>query len=83
MELTKSIVERMEEVEIVDTDHISAEHLDQYLKQVTEEEKLLLVMKYREGVSIKDLSQSLHLTESAVKMRLKRARKKILNFVKG
>ncbi len=83
MELTKSIVEHMQEADSVDTDHISAEHLEQYLTQVSEEEKLLLVMKYREGVSIKDLSQSLQLTESAIKMRLKRARKKILNFVKG
>lgn len=83
MALTKSIVEHMEAVDHVDTDHISADHLDQYLKQVTEEEKLLLVMKYREGISVKDLAQSLQLTESAVKMRLKRAREKILDFVKG
>jgi len=56
---------------------ISLPVLNELLEQITPEEKLILLLKYREKQSIKDIHLSLGISESAVKMRLKRARTKI------
>lgn len=68
--------------EIVDTEDevteaISGKILDELLNQMTPEEKMLLLLKYKEKHQIKDIQQTLNLSESAVKMRLKRAKEKI------
>jgi RNA polymerase sigma factor (sigma-70 family) len=47
------------------------------------EEKALILMKYQDGLSVRQISQALRLTEGAVKMRLKRAKARLLYlFVK-
>lgn len=56
---------------------VSLQILDQLLDTISPEEKLLLLLKYKEKHSIKDIQTSLNLSESAVKMRLKRAKEKI------
>ncbi len=38
------------------------------------EEKAMLLMKYQDGISIKDISIALRISESAAKMRIKRAK---------
>ncbi len=48
--------------------------LEQVLDQMTPEGKLILLMKYVEKQSIKDIQLAMDLSESAIKMRLKRAR---------
>ena len=42
------------------------------------EEKALLLMKYKEGLSMKQIGTSLRISEDAAKMRLKRARARVL-----
>ncbi len=46
------------------------------------EEKALLLMKYQDNLSLKQISQSLRISEDAAKMRLKRARTRILYLYK-
>ncbi len=50
--------------------------LEAILEGLKPAEKTLLVQKYQEGRSIKDIAAELGITESAVKMRLKRAKHK-------
>jgi RNA polymerase sigma-70 factor (ECF subfamily) len=47
------------------------------LNQLTDTEKTLLFLKYRDGESIEHLQAQFHLSEGAIKMRLKRARVKL------
>lgn len=54
------------------------EILDKLLGQMTPEGRLLLILKYKEKHPIKDIQLAMGLSESAVKMRLKRA-KEVLN----
>ncbi|MDH5381958.1 MAG: RNA polymerase sigma factor [Cyclobacteriaceae bacterium] len=51
--------------------------LDDLLKEMTSEEKLILLLKYKEKHSIKNISDTLGLSESALKMRLLRAKEKL------
>ena len=51
------------------------------LNQVSAEEKVLLLMKYQDNTPIKDIMDSLEISESAVKMRLSRARKRVKKII--
>lgn len=51
--------------------------LEELLDQLNPQEKLILVMKYKEKHHIKDIQLALGLSESAVKMRLKRSKAKL------
>jgi len=42
-----------------------------------EDEKMILLMKYQDGMSIKEIQVSLGVSESAIKMRIKRAKEKM------
>jgi RNA polymerase sigma-70 factor (ECF subfamily) len=42
------------------------------------EEKVLLLMKYQDNLSIKHIAKTLRISEDAVKMRLKRARSRVI-----
>lgn len=57
--------------------HMSEELLNGLLNQITPEGKLILLLKYKERKSIKEIQTALNVTESTVKMRLKRAKDKI------
>ncbi|MCF8366172.1 MAG: RNA polymerase sigma factor [Bacteroidales bacterium] len=48
------------------------------LDEIHPEEKVLLVMKYLDDISIREISHALRISESAAKMRLKRARTRLL-----
>jgi len=48
------------------------------MKAIDPDEKALLIMKYQDDFSIKDIMQALDINESAVKMRLKRSKNKLL-----
>ncbi|MEQ8360152.1 MAG: RNA polymerase sigma factor [Cytophagales bacterium] len=70
-------------IDVVDYDEelpeeLNMEILDAFLNELTPEGKLIILLKYKEKHSINDIQLSLGLSESAVKMRLKRA-KDILN----
>ncbi len=61
--------------EIIDYNY---DHLIQILDHIHPEEKALLLMKYQDDLSIKDISHALRISESATKMRLKRAKSRVL-----
>ena len=42
------------------------------------EEKMILLMKYQDDMSIKEIQEALGLGASAVKMRIKRAKEKVI-----
>jgi len=67
---------------IDETDEISYELLIELMEKLHAEEKALLLMKYHEDMSLKQISESLRITESAVKMRLKRSKNRLLYLYK-
>jgi RNA polymerase sigma-70 factor (ECF subfamily) len=57
---------------------INYEKLLPVLDQLHAEEKALLFMKYQDDLSLRDISKALRISENAAKMRLKRARTRIV-----
>jgi RNA polymerase sigma-70 factor (ECF subfamily) len=57
---------------------ISYENLLLVFEKIHPEEKALLMMKYQDSLSIKEIAVSLSTSEDAVKMRLKRARTRVV-----
>lgn len=60
-----------------DMAEMEALQLERALKQLPPEEQTMLLMKYQDDISIRDIAAINGLTESAVKMRLKRSRDKL------
>lgn len=52
------------------------------MANISDVEKEMLVMKYQQNHSIKELQQKFNLSASATKMRLKRAKSKLLSYYK-
>jgi RNA polymerase sigma-70 factor (ECF subfamily) len=79
--LTENI-ELSEEKEIDESEFLSirASQLEKALDEILPEEKIILLMKYQDGMSIKDIQDIFQLGESAVKMRLKRAKNKVMEL---
>ncbi len=61
-----------------DLSEISYENLLQIFDIIHPEEKALLLMKYQDSLSLKEIATSLSISEDAVKMRLKRARSRVV-----
>jgi len=61
-----------------DIEEISYENLLQVFEKIHPEEKALLMMKYQDLLPIKEIAVSLSTSEDAVKMRLKRARSRVV-----
>ncbi len=57
---------------------LQLEQLKILLERISPEEKALLLMKYQDGMSVEELMVLTDLGESAVKMRLKRAKDKVV-----
>ena len=57
---------------------INYDNLRIILELVHPEEKALLLMKYQDELSMKQISAALRISEDAAKMRLKRARTRVL-----
>jgi RNA polymerase sigma-70 factor (ECF subfamily) len=53
------------------------------LSSVSEEDRILLTLKEVEGLSLKELEQIYHVSENSLKVRLFRARQRVLKSVKG
>lgn len=58
---------------------LKVEKLKEALELISPEEKMILLLKYQDYMSIKELADVLDIGESAVKMRLKRAKEKLIN----
>lgn len=61
---------------------INYENLLIVLELIHPEEKALLLMKYQDDLSIKDICTALRISENAAKMRLKRARTRVFYLYK-
>ena len=57
---------------------MKVEKLKVVLELISPDEKMILLLKYQDGLSIKEIQGLLDVKESAVKMRLKRAKDKLL-----
>ncbi|GAA4230754.1 RNA polymerase sigma factor [Postechiella marina] len=57
---------------------MKVEKLKIALELISPDEKMILLLKYQDGLSIKDIVGVLDIGESAVKMRIKRAKDKLL-----
>ncbi|PWL29760.1 RNA polymerase sigma factor [Roseivirga spongicola] len=67
--------------DVIEADEVDKESLmnalELLLEQITPEEKLLLLLKYKEKQSLQAITASMNISESAAKMRLLRAKEKI------
>ena len=70
------------EVDDGDLFSLRSENLKKSLELIAPEDKKILLLKYQDGISLKELSVLLSLSESAVKMRLKRARERVVEIHK-
>jgi RNA polymerase sigma-70 factor (ECF subfamily) len=61
---------------------INYENLCVILEMIHPEERTMLTMKYQDDISIKEIANSLRITEDAAKMRLKRARARVFQLYK-
>ena len=61
-----------------DLHDLSYDNLMKILEMIHPEEKALLLMKYQDNLSGKHIAQTLRISEDAVKMRLKRARTRVI-----
>ena len=59
-------------------EEINYEGLMEVLEMIHPEEKALLLMKYQDDLSMKQIGNALRISEDAAKMRLKRARMRLL-----
>ncbi len=59
---------------------IRVDQLKVLLEKINPEDKALLLMKYQDDLSIKEIALITELSESAVKMRLKRTKEKIVEM---
>ena len=66
--------------EVPDEDlfELKTKKLEKALNLISAEDKSLLLLKYQDGASIKELTLLMELGESAVKMRLKRAKERLM-----
>jgi RNA polymerase sigma-70 factor (ECF subfamily) len=71
-----------EEVDDSEIYKMKADKLAKALDRIDVAEKMLLFMKYQDGMSIKEIMSVLEIGESAVKMRLNRAKSKLLEIYK-
>lgn len=78
---THEIPEIIDETE-EDMDEINYENLLVIFELIHPEEKALLLMKYQDNLSMKQIGESLRITEDAAKMRLKRARSRVVYLYK-
>ncbi len=61
---------------------LKSNKLAKALQIISPQERMLLLLKYQEDFTIKELQQALNIKESAVKMRLKRAKARLVQICK-
>jgi RNA polymerase sigma factor (sigma-70 family) len=72
------IPEIIDETEVIEK--INYENLMEVMDIIHPEEKALLLMKYQDNLPMKQIAEALRISEDAAKMRLKRARTRIIYF---
>ena len=69
-----------DEIDDANLFELKSEKLVKVLNLIEPAEKMILLMKYQDDMSIKEIMEALKIGESAVKMRVKRAKTKVLNL---
>lgn len=59
---------------------LKSDKLAKALKQIDPDDKMILMLKYQDDLSVKELSEVLEIGESAVKMRLNRAKYRLIEI---
>jgi len=77
-DLSETVVSELKETDYQQSAEYRLQQLESLLAQLSIDEVTLLRLKHEQNMSVKQLSEQYHLTESAVKMRLKRSRDKLL-----
>jgi RNA polymerase sigma factor (sigma-70 family) len=80
--MQNDLPEIIDEVED-DNTLLNYDRLLKLLDLIHTEEKALLVMKYQDELSLKEISEALRISESAAKMRIKRAKARLLYLYKN
>jgi RNA polymerase sigma-70 factor (ECF subfamily) len=75
---TDQIEDKVDDIEDESMMSFKAKKLKKALELISAEDKMILLMKYQDSVTIKELVNVLDIGESAVKMRLKRAKEKLI-----
>lgn len=75
--ISDEIIEDIDDKEIFE---LKIEKLNQSIKQLNVEDKTILLMKYQDDFSIKDIANTLEIGESATKMRLNRAKSRLIKL---
>ena len=65
-----------------DMNNIDYDNMMVIFEMIHPEEKALLLMKYQDNLTMKEISDSLRISEDATKMRLKRARARVIYLYK-
>jgi len=64
-------------------EELQLSQLERLFQQLKEAEKIVLLMRYQDGLAVKNIANILKIGESAVKMRLKRGRDHLIRLVKA
>lgn len=65
-----------------DLNEINYDNVMSIFEMIHPEEKALILMKYQDNLSMKQIAESLRISEDAAKMRLKRARSRVIYLYK-
>jgi RNA polymerase sigma-70 factor (ECF subfamily) len=68
-----------EEVEDAKLFELKSDKLAKAMSLIDPKDKMILLMKYQDDMSIKEIQEALEVGESAVKMRIKRAKAKVIS----
>lgn len=77
--LSEKLIDELED-EIESEEEVTLEMLENLLTQLNPDEKLILMLKYKEKQSIREIQGVMGLSESAIKMRLSRARDHLMKL---
>lgn len=76
----ESKLENVPEVEDEELFQIRSDHLALVLDQIPHDDKAILIMKYAHDWQIEEIAEQMGMGSSAIKMRLKRAKAKVLQL---
>ncbi|SNR79155.1 RNA polymerase sigma factor [Lutibacter flavus] len=62
---------------------MKSDKLKKALELIDPNEKMILLLKYQDDFSIKEIQEAMEIGESAIKMRLKRAKEKLISVYKN
>src|SRR5690606_27300837 len=72
----------IDDIDDEDLFEISYNNLQEILQKLSDNDRIILLMKYQDDLTIKEISELLGLKESAIKMRLLRAKKRVMELHK-